>query len=125
MQSITFDPIIVPLRTDEYGAIRVGGTRVLLDLVIGEFHRGASPEEIVASYDALSLPDVYAVLACYLRDRGPIDMYLRHREEEARGIRAEIEAAQPARSLRSLLMARTNDNGASASVGSLPVIEPV
>lgn len=125
MQSIVFDPIVVPLRTDEYGAIRVGGTRVLLDLVIGEFHRGASPEEIVASYDALSLTDVYAVLTCYLRDRGPIDKYLRHREEEARGIRAEIEAAEPARSLRSLLMARANENGASANVSSIPIIERV
>ena len=103
----TFEPVAVPLRTDEHGAIRVGDTRVLLDMVIEEFHKGASPEGIVDSFDALSLPDVYAVLSYYLRDPGPIDEYLRRRADEAAVIRGKIEAAQPPRpNLRAMLMAR-------------------
>jgi uncharacterized protein (DUF433 family) len=47
---------------DEFGAVRVGETRVLLALLIHEFQSGASPEEIVEAFDALALPDVYAVL---------------------------------------------------------------
>ena len=62
MASSTFEPLVAPLREDEQGAIRVGNTRVLLDLVIHAFRNGASPEAIVECYDALSLPDVYAVL---------------------------------------------------------------
>jgi hypothetical protein len=34
MATMTFEPIAVPLCEDEYGAIRVGDTRLLLDLVI-------------------------------------------------------------------------------------------
>ena len=39
-----------PLRVDETGAIRVGQSRVLLELVIRAFQNGASPESIVSSY---------------------------------------------------------------------------
>ncbi len=114
MASPTFEPIAVPLRVDEYGAIRVGNTRVLLDLVIHEFQHGATPEGIVDSYDTLSLPDVYAVLSYYLHNPGPIDEYLRRREEEAEAVRRKIEAAQPPRpNLRALLLARlkAKENG--------------
>lgn len=118
MTPLTFEPIAVPLRTDEHGAIRVGNTRVLLDLVIHEFQRGASPEGIVDAYDALSLPDVYAVLSYYLRNPGPIDEYLARRDEEAGAIRRKIEAAQPPRpNLRAMLLARlkARENGNAAA----------
>ena len=58
MATMTFEPMAVPLCEDEYGAIRVGNTRVLLDLVIHAFREGASAEGIVESYDALNLADV-------------------------------------------------------------------
>jgi uncharacterized protein (DUF433 family) len=112
MSTVTFDPIDVPLRIDPQGAIRVGDTRVLLDLVIHEFQNGASPEEIVEAYDALALPDVYAVLSHYLRNPGPIDEYLRGREKEAEGVRRTIEASQPQRdNLRAKLIARVKGQG--------------
>jgi uncharacterized protein (DUF433 family) len=114
MANVTFEPITVPVRMDERGAIRVGNTRVLLDLVIHEFQNGASPEGIVDSYDALSLPDVYAVLSYYLRNPTPIDEYLRRREEQAGAVRCKIEASQPPRpNLRAMLLARlkANENG--------------
>ncbi len=102
-----FEPIAVPLREDAHGAIRVGETRVLLDLVIQEFRDGATPEEIVESYGALDLGDVYAVLGYYLRHPEEVAAYLRRREEEAREVRRMIEAAQPPRSnLRATIIAR-------------------
>ncbi len=97
MATMTFEPMAVPLREDEYGAIRVGNTQVLLDLVIHAFREGDNAEDIVESYDALNLADVYAVLSYYLRDPEPIDAYLRRREQEAQAIRARIEASQPPR----------------------------
>src|SRR5436305_1489261 len=107
MTNLTFEPISVPLRIDEHGTIRVGNTRVLLDLVIHEFHRGASPEVIVDSYDALTLPDVYAVLTYYMRNPEPIDAYLARRAGEAAELRRKIEATQPPRqNLRAMLLAR-------------------
>ena len=114
MPSLTFEPLAVPLRMDEHGAIRVGDTRVLLDLVIHEFHNGATPEEIVDAYEALSLRDVYAVLGHYLTNPAPIDEYLRRRGEEAAAVRRKIEASQPQRpNLRAVLLARSRarENG--------------
>jgi uncharacterized protein (DUF433 family) len=92
---------------DANGAIRVGDSRVLLDLVIHEFQNGATPESIVESYDSLSLPDVYAVVSHYLRNPVPIDDYLDRRASEATTVRQRIEASQPPRSnLRAMLLAR-------------------
>ena len=53
----------VPLHFDAVGVLRVGGTRMSLDSVLAAFHDGATPEEIVQQYDAVSLADVYAVSA--------------------------------------------------------------
>jgi uncharacterized protein (DUF433 family) len=92
---------------DEHGAIRVGDSRVLLDVVIREFEQGASPEAIVHGYDTLQLVDVYAVIAYYLRHQGEVKDYLRRREEEAGALRRKIEAQQPGRpDMREKLLAR-------------------
>jgi hypothetical protein len=40
----------VPLATDKDGVVRVGGTRVTLDTVIGAFDEGATPEEMALKY---------------------------------------------------------------------------
>lgn len=88
--TIHTDP--VPLRSDEHGAVRVGDTRILFDIVIWEFQNGACPEDIVSGYPTLQLADVYAVLAYYLRHREEVDKYLQEGEEEAERLRREIEA---------------------------------
>ena len=46
MKSMSFDLRTVPLRQGEDGAIRIGDTRVLLELVIELFLEGHSPESI-------------------------------------------------------------------------------
>lgn len=89
------DPVtmIVPLRMDEDGAIRVSGTRVPLDTVIARHHQGDSPEAIHAAFDVLPLNDIYAVIAYYLAHRVELDEYLQRRDAEAERIRQEIEAS--------------------------------
>ena len=52
-----------PLREDETGAIRVGNSRVLLEIVIRAFQDGASAESIVDSYSTLTLADTYGAIA--------------------------------------------------------------
>jgi uncharacterized protein (DUF433 family) len=90
---IQTDP--VPLRLDESGALRVGTSRVLYELVLAEFKDGSTPETIVQRYDTLSLPDVYAVISYYLHHEAEVEDYLRQREEEADRVRRMIEANQP------------------------------
>jgi uncharacterized protein (DUF433 family) len=85
----------VPLTTDPGGAVRVRGTRVLFELVIGAFRRGARPEEIVQMYDTLDLADVYLVIGYYLKHRVACDDYIREGEVRGAEIRALWEARAP------------------------------
>ena len=83
-----------PLREDAAGAVRVGDSRVLLELVIRAFQDGATPEAIVQRYSTLALSDVYAVVAYYLRHRGEVEDYLARREQKAEAARERIESRQ-------------------------------
>ncbi len=84
-----------PLREDAAGALRVGDSRVLLELVIRAFQDGATPETIVLRYPTLVLSDVYAVIAYYLRHRGEVEAYLEKRDQEAEEVQQQIESEQP------------------------------
>src|SRR5436190_16077497 len=94
-----------PLRVDEGDAVRVGNSRVSLDLVVEQYENGMSPEEMVRAYDTLVLADVYAVIAYYLRHREEVRAYVKRRAEEAEVLRAKIEAERP-RIPRAELLAR-------------------
>jgi uncharacterized protein (DUF433 family) len=83
-----------PLRRDETGALRVGRSRVLLELVIHAFQDGATPESIAQRYPTATLPDIYAVVAYYLRHRGGVEAYLAEREQRATEVRQRIESHQ-------------------------------
>jgi uncharacterized protein (DUF433 family) len=97
----------VPLRLDETGTIRVGPSRVSLDVVLADYLGGLTPEEIVRELDTLSLADVYGAIAYYHRHREDIDEYLRQRRAEAEVLRRKIEAGQPDRAnLKAKLLAR-------------------
>lgn len=83
-----------PLREDSDGALRVGNSRVLLEMVIRAFQDGSTPEAIIQRYSTLSLSDVYAVIAYYLRHRNEVDEYLAQREQKAASVRQQIESRQ-------------------------------
>jgi len=84
-----------PLRLDEGGVVRVGISRISLDLVVEEYENGVTPEDMTRAYDTLALADVYAVIAYYLRHRDEVRAYLKRRAEEAQALRAKIEAEHP------------------------------
>lgn len=96
----------VPLTTDSDGIIRVGGTRVPLETVVGAFEAGESAEEIVAGYPSLSLADAYATIAYYLRHRADVRPYLAERRIEASTIQREIESRPGYTDLRERLILR-------------------
>ena len=83
-----------PIREDESGSLRIGDSRVLLELVIEEFQDGATPEAIVQQFPTLALSDVYSVIGYYLRHREEIEAYLKQRDELAEQVRKRTEAAQ-------------------------------
>ena len=97
----------IPLRTDEHGAIRVGNSRVLLELIIHAYYLGETPESIVDSYPSLTTADVYAVIGYYLTNRDEIDAYVRQRDAQADQILRDMETrlTPEARALRTRLRA--------------------
>jgi uncharacterized protein (DUF433 family) len=101
-----------PLRQDASGALRVGHSRVLLELVVRAFQDGATPEAIAQRYPAATLADIYAVIAYYLRHREEIEAYLIEREQRAQEVRRRIEDHQGnLTDLRDRLLARQRSVG--------------
>jgi uncharacterized protein (DUF433 family) len=98
----------IPLKTDEDGVVRVGGTRVTLDSVVYAFNDGATAEEIAYRYPSLDLVDIYATIAYYLQSRSAVDEYLQRRDAEARAVRQENESRFDPAGLRERLLARKN-----------------
>jgi uncharacterized protein (DUF433 family) len=106
-----------PLRADEGGAVRVGGSRVRLDLVVEQYENGMTPEDMVRAYDSLDLADVYGVIAYYLRHRDEVRAYLTRRGEEAGALRSKVEGERPRVSRDALLARRRAGEKTDAAAG--------
>jgi uncharacterized protein (DUF433 family) len=98
--------IAVPLRVEPDGTIRVGQSRVILDLVIYAFQKDSTPEAIVNSFPTLRLSDVYLVLGYYLENRAEVEAYLRRREAEAQELQEKMERMFPQEGIRARLLAQ-------------------
>jgi len=61
--SFMLSPEPPPLAADAQGVLRVGGTRVTFETVVGAFLDGATAEEIAEQYPVLPLAHVYALPA--------------------------------------------------------------
>lgn len=109
MTTLNFEhkTLAVPVREEPAGVLRVGKSRVLLELVLHAFKAGATPESIVQSYDTLSLADVYAIGAAYLSSPAAFEDYLLSRRAAGDQTREMIEQRQGSQAnLRAMLMAR-------------------
>jgi uncharacterized protein (DUF433 family) len=87
---IVADP--VPMTVDKRGMVRIAGTRITLDTIVGAYNRGDTPDEIVYGFPSLSLADVHTVIAYYLRHREMVDAYIAENHRKAREALREYEA---------------------------------
>jgi len=97
---------IPPLAADAVGVFYVGNSRVTLDTVVGAFRDGATAEEIAEQYPAISLGQVYAVIAYYLAHTTEVDDYLHVREQRSAEVRKANERLFDPTGIRARLMAR-------------------
>lgn len=104
--TLAVGPEPVPLETDAYGTVRVGGTRVTLETIVAAFDRGDTPEEIREQFPTLALGDIYAVLTYFVRHAREVHDYVAAQDRRADEVRAKIEAVDPSAGLRTKLMAR-------------------
>ena len=98
-----------PLQTNEDGVILVGRTRVTLDTVVAVFNQGATAEEIAHRYPSLSLADIYATIAFYLKHQSEVEAYLQHRQQRSQEIREMNQARFDPQGLRDRLLARRTE----------------
>lgn len=113
--SITLHADPAPLRVDDTGAIRVGPSRVTLDVLLEYWRLGMKPEEIARGLDTLSLADVHGALAYYLRHQPELDDYLQRRAAEAEELRQQSEGVNASR--RTALKARLDATRAQGNGG--------
>ena len=74
------------------GTWRIAETRVSLESVIAAFWSGSTPEEICQDFPALSLTQVYNVIAYYLNHREQIDAYIQQQQQAADQVRQTLQA---------------------------------
>src|SRR5262245_44212832 len=82
----------IPMAVDKDGMVRIAGTRVTLDTIVGIFRRGDTPEEIYDGFPSVSLADIYAVIDYYLRHREIVDAYIAENYRIAEESLREYEA---------------------------------
>jgi len=87
--------VALPLKMDEHGAIRVSGTRVTLDTLIGFYRQGEMAEALHEGFPTVPLADIHAVISYYLANQQEVNAYLNSRAAEADRIRAQWEACHP------------------------------
>ncbi|PSQ95702.1 MAG: hypothetical protein BRD55_08675 [Bacteroidetes bacterium SW_9_63_38] len=107
----------VPLRRDDDGAIRVGETRVLFELVVRQYRQGRTPEEIIREFPTLTLADAYGAVAYYLQHRDQVETYLRKRRQEAHQLRNTLEEEGVAIDVQTLLARNQPERDDSAVDG--------
>jgi len=95
-----------PLVQEEDGTVRVNGSRITLDTIVGAFQKGATADQIQDSFPSLSLREIYGAIAYYLEHQAEVEDYLKLRREEAEALRREIESQQDVAGFRERLRAR-------------------
>jgi uncharacterized protein (DUF433 family) len=88
----TWVPKAPPLREDPPGTVRVGKSRVTLDVMLNAYNQGMSAEEIAAAFDTLKIADIHAVLSYYLQNREVVDAFLKERQDQADEARRSAES---------------------------------
>ena len=73
-------------------SIRVIGSRITLDTLIGVFKRGDTVEELTEAFPSLSLDRIRAVIDWYFTHQSEADEYLEEGEAEAEALWKEIES---------------------------------
>ena len=73
-------------KVDTCERIKVKGTRILIDVLLDEFNRGETPEQIQKNYPTVTREQVYATITYYLHNQDKVDAYMRC-------VRADADAA--------------------------------
>lgn len=105
----SIETVTAPFKSDTDGVVRVGGTRVTLDVVINAFKNGSTCEEIVFQFPALKLADVYAAITYYLNNQEKVESYLEAHDRIAENLKKDIESHFDTLKIRERLLRRKSE----------------
>lgn len=94
------------LYQDDRGAIRVIGSRITLDTLMGAYQRGDTLEEIHEGFPSLSLNQIKGVIAWYLNHTAEADEYLAEGDAEEEELIKRIQSDPRHKELRQLIKQR-------------------
>ncbi len=77
------------LTQNEFGGIRVTGTRIGLETLLDFYTYGYSAEMIWAEYPTLTLATIHKVIAFYLENKEDVDAYIARVDAKAEELRAK------------------------------------
>ena len=95
-----------PLTQEADGTVRIRGSRITLDTLVGAYEKGATAEQIQDSFPSLSLRQIYGTIAYYLEQEAEVKTYLQLRRAEAQSLRNQIESQQDTAEFRARVRAR-------------------
>lgn len=95
-----------PLVQEADGTVRISGSRITFETLVGAYEKGATAEQIQDSFPSLSLRQIYGAIAYYLEHEAEVKTYLRNRRDEAESLRREIESHQDTAGFRARVRAR-------------------
>jgi len=82
------------LRQEPSGAIRIGKSRVLLELVIEAFQDDMESEMIAQEYPTITLAEVEGVIEYYLEYCDEVDAYIDERNRQAEEVQQRLKPYQ-------------------------------
>ena len=89
---LDLSPESLPLTTNEFGVVRITGTRIGLDVLVEAYRlHGRTPDQIAYDY-RLKLGIVYTLIGFYLRRKLEVDEYINGLYRHAENTLAELEA---------------------------------
>ena len=86
--------ITLPLRMAEGGSIRIGTSRISLEIFMAYYFQGMNAEQLADRFETLDPEHIHYVIGYYLQNKEAVEAYLHQSEVEAQEIQAKIEAMQ-------------------------------
>ena len=96
----------IPLNQDQDGTIRVKGSRVTLDTIVGRMQVGDTPEEIHEGFPTVTLAQIKTIIDWYLNNQIEADEYLEEGRIEGERLRRKIQSRPEYMALREKLQRR-------------------
>ena len=90
----------VPITVEQDGSWKVTGTRVTVEVLIDQFKRGSTPEQILDDFPNVPLASIYEIIGYYLSNQQTVEKYISTRDEEAKAIKEKLEVESGMESFR-------------------------